>query len=38
MNQQIVSVEIPIVNGWFLGYSGYALEPNLLTVPLLFLR
>ena len=31
INQTILCEEIPIVNGWFLGDSGYPLAPNLLT-------
>ena len=31
VNQRISSGDIPIVNGWFLGDSGYPLRPNLLT-------
>ena len=31
INQRISNGEIPIVNGWFLGDSGYPLRPNLLT-------
>ena len=31
INQKISCRDIPIVNGWFLGDSGYPLRPNLLT-------
>ena len=31
VNQRISNGDIPIVNGWFLGDSGYPLRPNLLT-------
>ena len=31
INQKISCGDIPIVNGWFLGDSGYPLRPNLLT-------
>ena len=31
INLRISNREIPIVNGWFLGDSGYLLRPNLLT-------
>ena len=31
INQRIASGDIPTVNGWFLGDSGYPLRPNLLT-------
>ena len=31
INQRISSGDVPIVNGWFLGESGYPLRPNLLT-------
>ena len=31
INHQIESGQIPIVNGWFIGDSGYPLKPNLLT-------
>ena len=31
INQRIANGDIPIANGWFLGYSGYPLRPNLLS-------
>ena len=31
INQRIASGDIPTVNGWFLGDSGYPLRLNLLT-------
>ena len=31
INQKISCGDIPIVNGWFLGDSGYPLRPNLFT-------
>ena len=31
INQKIFCGKIPIVNGWFLGDSGYPLAPNLIT-------
>ena len=31
INQRITSGDIPTVQGWFVGNSGYTLRPNLLT-------